>query len=1083
MAVRRTSLAAAVAALLFLLYLRLVVPWVEGQSADRVPEIDLLGVLRVEQPGQWMSLFPSDAWQRDESNRNIIHADGNIVLFRDYQHQVDGSMRVRGLTLLLFDQEHGSSSPTPTLPSDVSTLRNVSNDSPEQLHPVVVEALDDAVLTFDAQKAVGLNRYGDLKQVQFEGEVRFWRASAVLKDRFEIRTRELTVTGGEAIATAPVEFQFGSTTGLAQGLHLTFENSGSLHSDNAALTKIVGVRHMRLQHVDRLEMLPEDAKKPIVVTCSGPAEFGFRHLAAKLFDQVRIHDHETGYEILGEAVQVQFQSDETSLDPTPNQKPSLFPKQMTAKDFWVYGPPAMVVNQTEQFVLRSTVLHYAVDQLEFVAGPLPASGVEEWMMDATISPDGQEFATGVEVARDGLHMWVPKLRYRSTQKTRGQRKSDKPDLSEGEFVGTGPGTIRYHSSSSKEPLELKFADRVTAHPDHEDPSRWLISILGDTNAKLDAKSDVFADSLYVWLHSVPAPESNNTKNATWEPDLLLAQGRVRMTGEKVRAAVKEARVYFPAPRASTNRQSMPENKAIDSTVAIAGAEQTAKVNYEESSTEIKDTNKASQADVTADTLIVQLDWNDQVEQGSSIAGPNQADKLSKYRISSIDLDGNVIIVETPEPSNELSNVNRLPRFQMFGDRIVGIASQPETMNSSPVAGSEKKSPEFVWTLTANENKNTRLLTPEADLNCPELYYDQTQQIAWANKPGTISFAIPSDLDISDTQPTSMPRPTETESKAGTGRGSAKWQKGLQFNGRDFALEGQVQLEIEQPKNDVHVDRLQAYGERMVVELSEPINFESRDSGSHTRSAKRFTMFPAEASAVSGETPPVRLYHQLRTYQNELVAQDVIWATGVELEPKQNQFRIQGPGSLWTMRHESEQNHFVDSSPKPEHELTFLKVQFQRTMEGKWNEGQIQLFGPVSALHGKAADWQVMDQESRLVEPLRITSDSMTINRWKNSANSKPELEWEADGRVHVVGTEFEGNAQRINYSQSQDLLTLRGDGRGPAKFWQINSTSSERNHLAAQEIWYRPKLKEFDFVGFQEGNLNFFSGRRGGLTR
>jgi hypothetical protein len=152
------------------------------------------------------------------------------------------------------------------------------------------------------------------------------------------------------------------------------------------------------------------------------------------------------------------------------------------------------------------------------------------------------------------------------------------------------------------------------------------------------------------------------------------------------------------------------------------------------------------------------------------------------------------------------------------------------------------------------------------------------------------------------------------------------------------------------------------------------------------------------------------------------------------------------------------------------------------MEGQWSEGQIQLFGPVSALYGKAPDWQIMDQEARLLQPLRITSDSMTINRWQATPQAEPELEWEADGRVHVLGEQFEGTAQRINFAQSQDLLTMRGDGRAPAKFWQTNATTAERNHLAAQKIWYRPKQEDFHFEGFQEGNLNFFSGRRGGLT-
>lgn len=1080
MSMLRTLLATAAAIVTFLAYLQVVVPWIEGQSADRVPEIDLLGVLRVEQPGQWMSLFPEDSWQRDQNNRNIIHADGNIVMFRNYTHEPDGGLRVGGLTLLLFEEGSANESPLNADPANTLAGNAIPSLLPQR-PPVVIEALDDAVLVFDNQKAAGLNRYGDLKQVQFLGRVKFWRSGGNNDEPFTIHTRELTITGSEATTKEAVEFQFGATNGVAKGLQLTFDNSGSLHSHNAALTKIVGMRHMRLQQVERLDMIPDGATKPISLSCTGPAEFSFSRMTAKVLKNVRVFDHDSGHEITGEAIFIQFKAPQTSPNPTSSPKTAVFPKEMTAKELWVYGPPAQVLHREQEFQLRSSVLHYLVDQQEFVAGPLPKSGAEAWMLDALQSSNSLWSGEDVHVVRGALSMRVPTLRYRSTSPPKAKGDGTAPEWSEGEFAATGPGVVNYQSAPNRAPLAMYFQDRLLANPDPEDPTRWLISILGQTEAHLDSHSQVHADSLYLWMHKVPVVGLSAKPATHWEPDLLLAQGKVRMLGEKVRAAVREARVYFPTPQPAVQLDSPTEAIANRGEVSnpIANQGRAATVNYEEPVVAEVVPNPIRGADVTADAMIVQLDWAPLAAAGAK-KQDLATDASARYRVQSIDLDGHVVIEEAVWNDETSGDSSRLPNYQMFGDRVVGIAA--ESAASEPTRSSNlAKSPEFVWTVSATTNQPARLLTSEVDLNCEEFHFDQSQQVAWADKPGTISFVIPANLSVEPGPNNKPAEATQATTELPPGRGSAKWQRNLQFNGRDFVLEGQVQLEIERPLAEKRIERLQAYGERLTIELSEPVKMDGGDNISGNRTARRIALYPSDQPDAAGVKPPVRVYHQQRTPENELLTQEVIWATGVELEPKQNSFRISGPGSLWTMRRETDAVARVATATAAANELSFLKVQFQRSMEGQWSEGQVQLFGPVAALYGKATDWQVMDQESRLRQPLRITSDTMTIDRWQTSPRSTPELEWEADGRVHVLGEDFEGTAQRINFAQSQDLLTLRGDGRAPAKFWQTSRTTSERNHLSAQKIRYRPKQEDFDFEGFQEGNLNFFSGRRGGL--
>jgi hypothetical protein len=313
---------------------------------------------------------------------------------------------------------------------------------------------------------------------------------------------------------------------------------------------------------------------------------------------------------------------------------------------------------------------------------------------------------------------------------------------------------------------------------------------------------------------------------------------------------------------------------------------------------------------------------------------------------------------------------------------------------------------------------------------------------------------------------------------------------MQFNGQDLILDGHVKLDVHRPAATGQTERLQAHAARLTMELQRPVRLAGLDAtdsnGAGERVvAKTLRLYAEQPTAERALDPYVRIYQQQKDAADRLQSQEVIWAQEVELRLDQNQFQLTGPGTVWSLRPgNSTASLPVVAGPASNEPttpaLTFLKVQFQHSMNGHWGEGRVDVQGPVAGLYGKTNDWQIMDDETRLVRPLKVTSNQMTLNRWQPTPTAPFELEWEAIGRVHVRGDGFEGTAQQISFAQQQDLLTLRGDGRGPAKFWQTTTTTNgQRNHLAAQKIWYRPQHEDFHFEGFQEGNLNFFSGRRG----
>jgi hypothetical protein len=360
---------------------------------------------------------------------------------------------------------------------------------------------------------------------------------------------------------------------------------------------------------------------------------------------------------------------------------------------------------------------------------------------------------------------------------------------------------------------------------------------------------------------------------------------------------------------------------------------------------------------------------------------------------------------------------RVSAYRLLGHRIVGVAADEA---SDGVAGglAGAKSPRFVWTLSALPGQMARLDNAEFELLAPEVHFDQQQNLAWTMRPGTLSFLVPHDAalphpgEVVATRPASSVGPaaaghsqiapaaaTQPDGMPGAdpgpGRGTAKWQKGFQFDGRQLLLDGQVEWQIERPKPAGLTEQIRGFGERMAIELSETVAVGTGSPSAARPTAQRIQMSSGAGPGDQGDPAPIKLYLEQRAADRSLVAHEVIWASDMQVNLPQNTFHFSGPGSLWSVRAEPPVRQPISSGPDLATELTYLKVQFQRSMDGQWVEGIVNLAGPVSALYGKATGWEILENESRLLSPLKIHSDSMSLNRWQPTPEAAFELEWEA----------------------------------------------------------------------------------------
>jgi len=1228
--------------LVFFAYCRLMAPWIEGQSAGQVPEIDLLGALRVEHAEQWITLFPQDAWQRDEANRNIVRANGNILLFQDYENQADGTLRVAGLCLLLFDQN----STVKELPAGQAATTAHSDSG--RAFPTVIEAMDDALLTFENVGGGGLGHYGDLKQIQFTGRVHFWRSGPRPADAFLLETEQLTITGSQAHTDAALRFRFGDSWGRATGLHLMFDNPESLHSSRATLTKIQGLRHLRMNQMEHLSLDGDQ----LVLSCQGPAEFSVPRQVARLFRSVRAQRVAEDQWLAAEAMQVEFYSSDqppprlaSDLSPPAPSSPDSdrgsvqaadsrgpashwLPQGLKARRLLAYGSPAQVIGLQRQAIeaarqpaaeatvddlldqepnslawrLAAAVLQYDLEPQEFWAGDLPRQAPEAWMWEAV-----ETAPSGVDFHRDQLRLQVPQLTYRLGGDTASGLQPDREppgdgpsppalaglgDSSPGQLIAPGPGTLWVGGGDDRDPVRARWQDQLRAAPDPELPDRFLISLYGDSQIDLDDQSWVRADVIHQWLKQVEPTADGQGDGSQWQPDLVLAEGRVRYRDSSLAADLQEARIFFPTTDFGHLHQgdevaaieqpvaALLPDSTTPSSVAVPGMANPSprqdpgralpnpnpihNPNRTDNDSMVRnlESDKKTLSRVQAGQLIVQLDWQ---PTPISPAGPGESGSTefdrdrdgferlpsannrpgersqrnlatttsSRYLVKTVELLDEVEIWESTadDPPAVISPVERdiallaasdpasllaaehtgrgearPSRYRLKGQRVVGIA-QPDARTSQPgAAGSlgftdtvgnrEPTKTAFQWSIFGDQTP-AEVVTMEAALRSSELHFDQAAHLVWSSQPGHLDFR-------------SAPRGDAGGPGAGvadpslSGQGQAWWSESLRFDGRVGVLDGQVRVVMEEVVADGSQHHTQAWGDQLRIELSESVSFQTGNSGASRPTAQRLVLSqvlePSErenieerqaeeamtlSQAGQPRTEPtdgrVRVEHRRHRPDGSLLSRDQIWSPQVDWDQRQDSVIAAGPGRLASLRGSTEARPMPAAQVgggQAKAEWTLVQVDFGRQLDGRLNAGRFLFSGPVAALYGQADDWQAAEDPRRLRDPFRLTSDTLTIDRWQASPSSEYEVEMEARGRVHVWGQDFEGLAQRINFAQQQDLLTMQGDARSPARFWRSGAAPQQRDHLSAQKIWYRPQSQDFRFEGFQEGNLNIFSDRR-----
>ena len=832
--IRRSIPAVASLALLlvFALYMVVAVPILEGESATAIPNIDPLGLFKSQSPGQWISLFPEDAWQRDQGTRNIIKADENIVIFQDYQQQADGKLQVSKLCLLLFDKE--------------SQTNEGEVDLDGKHFPTVIEAIDGAELSFDNSRPTAMGKYGELQQVRFLGEVQFWKESRDPQKSMFLQTQELLVTGQKATTKNPVRFRFGDTLGQAVGLDLVFDNPDLQKTLRPALTKIEGISLARFGNIQHLEIKvpvnPQDdhskvdqnptatgnsnakpaapTSREIQLQCSGPAEFLFDQLYANFHSEVQVKDLESGYQLNSHLLQILFTAAKVDKKPSLNSKDSKFlPKGLTAHRIIAQGnaldgTPTIVRQLNEPTSLSAAQLTYDLTSEKFQADSVIPGATDS------------RFPAFVQLISEGIEVQVPQLNYHLPQD-----EASRGAL--GQVWAQGAGKLI--QDNEKNQLTVSWQNQMTLLDDRDMEDRKVVSFYGDVQTRDREGLELDAQKVHFWLVENQQPKTDSSSKDRFSPDLMLAQDHVRFQSTEMSGLFDEARIYFPPAQDST---TSPTNQ-----IALPGSDNRVGLQQGRAPSNVNDST-ATQTTLSPIVArlgrsLIQLSrpkWDTQVEANSktptgpyitagklmvtlmhsadadAVAAPSLGKGIpsGKYRPQQIHLQEHVEIIEAHWDEGKVTPETK-PQYHIQGQNITGI-QQGDSANGKPL---------FQWEIAGSETHEARVETPTMQLQSQRLFFDQRNNRAWTKQPGSVVF--PMQMKSLESGFSGKPEPADDQD-TNPGVGSLLWHSEMSFDGRTFSAVGNIRCDIQQntPKGS---KQIQARAYQLELMLDQAVSFD------------------------------------------------------------------------------------------------------------------------------------------------------------------------------------------------------------------------------------------------------------------
>lgn len=987
-------------------------------------------------------LFPAGAWELGPCK--VLETSQGTVLFKDYQPYDDGHVEVLPFTMIIRGDK----------------LNEEGNEI-----PIVLRSSNKAVLKFERPFELNGGDPGKIQNGELAGNVSIYRPPSEpgADDFLKILTSNVQLEKHKIYTIDDVEFEFGNSHGKGRNLGIELSLDTPLDAINTDFSKINGVKSLQLGYLQKLRIQPPAKKEnsnrmlagqraPLEIRCKGAFGFDFENQKANFFDQVVVKQlDDSGQSLQCEQLTLIFDSKVKDSDsPMVNTNSNnLADQDLRLRKVIAVGSPLNLVAKNKDATVRAEFLEYDITLNTIVARS----------EDSVLFQMGNQQFTGNDI------------QYRIRE-----------DGAIGPLLAQGPGSMRRIDQDRS--FEAKWSESLTIRPNAD--RQKLVTLKGQSELTLDQQTTVAGEDMMIYLWEVPKAKSaqdglpmigNSEEKSSWEylPHELRSSGQVKIRSEKLNGSTTSLIARWPAPdfnaqanleslrRANSDatvnqntrsfqtqthlapispRPNMPQNGLSNSQVQLVGFRQTIEPEIKKLPTKLNFVGK-----------VVEVDF--------SSAGRDA-------EISRLVIEGQVRIHEV-EPSDP----NSIP-LEIEGEQVF-LVPQSKELYRLNVAG------------------NARIAGKGLNLVGPDIHLDQTANRLWVVGGGTMKIQKPA-------------KESEAATHTPADDIAISWRGGMIFDGRKIYFEDEVSA-VGMQTQDEKRSQVRSLSEALSIMLEKEIDFKNLKGGKENDGVgdveiremilvdrltddKRVFDDPDDSNQTNSSPSPVVFEKLDFDPSGQVIAKQKMIVPHASVDMISGNVRASGPGTLMNWQNgkmESADGLFRQAATQiggteEQAAKSFIRINFDKILVSDGQNDHVQINGKVRMLYAPVDNFEQQfnpDNATRPAGAIKLTCEQMEMAQWKQRGAEGKTNELSASGNARIFGDQFDATADRLNYSEVKDLLTLESSTRATANLSYVDPNTRRQQKLAAGKILYRPSDGWTEIQQVQEAS----SQQRGSIFR
>lgn len=967
-------------------YALLAVRWIEPAAvANRREDISNRERDRVQQledvrQEQFKGLFAPGSWELQ--NPKILESDRAKLLCQTYKNHPDGRVEFHPCTIVFAHEG----------PGDEDQRRRQS---------IILEAPGGAMLQFDRPLDLGHFQMGRLVRGQLNNEVRIrsdWKEPGP-QDDLLIVAHDVQLTERTISTPKDVRFQWGPHFGSGRDMMIRLL-AGKRTSDSGGSLNVAGIESFELRQVRGLHLelgqtladqkTPNAASQaqktesvPIDIRCRGAFRFDVVGRTATFRDSVDI------------------------VKPNPDGPPDRIVCDLLSLFFVDRANPSGPNVPAIASSKKADSLDLTVDRIEAAGKPvvvtapsqkLVARG-EKLVYSLTSHSIALEGGQEVFLQQESNEIHARSLHYQSAAES----------WRLGRVEAQGPGWLRAHSrEKADQQLEAVWKGRLQLAPDKQ---FQRIALTGGAELSLrdrgQLQAQLQANQINFWL--VESPPTATNPNADRRPDLMMAQGDVRINSSNICGKnLQQLEVWFAGGTTDAERET-----------AVASASGNPSASGQPSPT-------PSGAPVSPTDALGSTRFE---VQGRLLRTRVVLHTGQPAAISNLTLEDGVQFVETNAPPGERPLLLR-------GDRLEAI---------------DVSSPNAAVTVTGQPARfEGRGL---GGLIASNIHLDCGANRLWIDGPGQMEIPLATDFE---NNPLVVPCAL-----------TVNWQRGMNFDGRETRFEQQVLADAPGLQSTKKTTQFQLRTETMRILLQRPIRFTQANRDARPKPetfqcnggvAIEQREFDAQQQLISHDRLEAADLG-INILSGALTAGGPGWVNHVGYGTTNP---LGGPGDSFATAN-------APTGPKT---LNCVNVRFQESITGNVGLHRTLTFADqVELAFGPVSHWDAIltAKDPKQLGPDGVVAqcDRLSVVHMLLPVGNQRAIEVAAEGNAVVEGIEFTATGHRITYAEAKGLLILEGNNLADAKLFQQAEAGGERNEHAARKISYWLRTKQVRVEGAQ----------------